>query len=819
MDIMGRRRAGSVNRHPSVTGQSSLKRGPSIKHAGSVRIVVPSGQRNLKSDTSGSIDFSPSSVCDASSIYSIPLSSVPARASSQKREGKRAARHIASKQSPTPSSRGRTHTVPNRGQSRSPVKQVGDRLDPVASDTSRCVPSRTFVRTSHQRDVLEFPTHRHPRVSIDMQIAAPLFVGGGSIEGSVKIVVDDVGKTKSKKTLLIERIAVDLVGVEESSGNRKAIFLSLGTELIDSNHPPPRNMVETTRSISNKDPSWPLIPSLSTLPFMMSLPLDTGPPPFRSKHARIRFILCTTMLIKDAGRVYLVRCSQDIFVLSTYDPEKALRSLPSPLTSSDEHTSLKSGAIESVKVTAGLHRQVWFGGSSIFVDVHIANNSRKTIKKLELSLERDILCYRHAAAGTLEQSASQARMFESNDRTILSKSVLKHSAQGWSAVEAYGTTTRTCELDIPRGHATVKCGKFFEVRYFLNISVSTSHTKLISIQLPIILIHMNSLDVLPNAVAQVAAAIEEKRSHHTRGHSRNTSHPANKPRGRHQPQADFSSPEEPARSIHHKPSRVQGRAFAAPRQQSLERMRAEAADMEQLCQTLDASPRKYLPHRPSAKARDVAPANTNSSSTHAIHKKARNPSLGGISVGSYTVLADDSSVASRGASAMEYVTPPSKRKARFFDPTALQDLEGEDSGEEGFKEKLRRLRSVRSNNESVRSHRSNATTKSKWRERLGGGGKENVAPEHHNRNRGARSALDHRDEGVMSGALGAYALGLTNQVQCQPQRRPSRSGGLGVNQEQDWQDADEKQTDRGRFEFRPVKRRPSAKFKYWLGGL
>lgn len=155
--------------------------------------------------------------------------------------------------------------------------------------------------------------------------------------------------------------------------------------------------------------------------------------------------------------------------------EKALRSLPSPLTASDEQSFSRSGLLETAKVTAGLHRQVWVSGSSIFVDIHIANGSRKTIKKLDLSLERDILCYRHvrcplrldlshvltrtkAAAATLEQSASQARIFESNQRSILSKHSLKQGANGWTGVEAYGSITRTCDLEIPRGHATVKCG-------------------------------------------------------------------------------------------------------------------------------------------------------------------------------------------------------------------------------------------------------------------------------------------------------------------------------------------------------------------------
>lgn len=52
-----------------------------------------------------------------------------------------------------------------------------------------------------------------------------------------------------------------------------------------------------------------------------------------------------------------------------------------------------------------------------------------------------------------------------------------------------------------------------KVRYFLNIIVSSAHSKLVTIQLPIVLIHTNSLNIVPNSVAQVTAAIEEKRAH------------------------------------------------------------------------------------------------------------------------------------------------------------------------------------------------------------------------------------------------------------------------------------------------------------------
>lgn len=92
----------------------------------------------------------------------------------------------------------------------------------------------------------------------------------------------------------------------------------------------------------------------------------------------------------------------------------------------------------------------------------------------------------------MEKSASQARIFDSNEKSILSKAIIKQGA-GWHGVPEHGSHVRTCDLEVPRGHATVKCGmckdrsrifyenltqlgKYFEVRYFLNVTVGTSHT-------------------------------------------------------------------------------------------------------------------------------------------------------------------------------------------------------------------------------------------------------------------------------------------------------------------------------------------------------
>jgi hypothetical protein len=560
--------------------------------------VDPPAIRSQKSATRaleyGSSSYS--STPEQSSLYSIPHSSVPQRTSSNAHARRPSTSQTRSTTAPVQQAPARGITarpkpsVANHGHSYSPVKETRLRLDVHGSAEARRVPSQTLIRHPHPVDIIQYPTYRHPRVRLELQLSAPLFVGGGSIEGHVTITVDSNDRSKYRRSLDIGEMAIDLLGFEDVTHGRTATFLALGTELLDANHPPPADMVQPTNIITTGDGYWPLAASSTLLPFMISLPLETGPPPFQSKHASIRFLLSVTAMIRDTGKSYKVRTSQDIQVLSTYDPEKALTSLPSPLTAADEFIMARLHGLESVRVTAGLHRQVWVSGGSIFVDVHISNRTQRPIKKLELTLERDILCYKHAAAATMEKSAVQARIFESNDRTILARSLFKTGAVGWNGVDAHATDMRTCELELPRGHATVRCGKYFEVRYFLNVTVFISTTKLVTVQLPIVLIHMVSLDVVPNSVAQVAAAIEEKRAQSKRSRSRLQDSSQNN-RGR-----SMSSPAQ-TNMVRRRPSYTPGRAFAAPREQSRDRQKEHRIDLQNLQQVLDESPRRNQPSR------------------------------------------------------------------------------------------------------------------------------------------------------------------------------------------------------------------------------
>ncbi|EXJ73017.1 uncharacterized protein A1O5_04166 [Cladophialophora psammophila CBS 110553] len=256
-------------------------------------------------------------------------------------------------------------------------------------------------------------------------------------------------------------------------------------------------------------------------------------------------------------------------MLTVHDPEKALASLASPLLAADTLYLAREPDIQTVKLTAGLHRQTWVNGALIFVDIHIANNTAKSVKKIEVQLEKTTLWYTHAPAGTAEKSANYLRLPKRTDTEIVGGTTLKKS-NTWKGVPSHSSDVRTIELEAPRGHVTISTGRYFEVRYFVNVVVTVKLFKTVAVQLPVTIIPINSLDILPNSLAQVAASIEAKRS-----------------------KTVPAPPADPGHAAYH-----QGQAFSVPVRRSAERVREERpmlpGDLDSLANDIERSPRKLV---------------------------------------------------------------------------------------------------------------------------------------------------------------------------------------------------------------------------------
>jgi hypothetical protein len=541
--------------HPAIASDSEPSEVPTPSNAES----VPAPTKSIGSR--------------AASMLSLPARDVPERRSSasifnQSVQGSRQASLQELPQWRIPPAASTGQVVPNRSRPSSPVKAAIDR-GPRSSDALLPAHSRTIIRTTPPLDILDRSSVRNERLLMTVNLPSPLFVGGGTVEGQVCLNADfgSPARKAKQKPMLITRLSVDILGVEEVNDGRRWVFLSLGSELIDGGHPPPTSLVQSRRYQNGPELSWILKSGSAILPFSLNLPLSLGPPPYLSKQACIRYLLVPTAYIQVGGKRSIVRQTWNIQMLTVFDPEKALASLPSPLLAADTLAITQAPDVHSVKVTAGLHRQTWVNGGKIFVDVHIVNHTAKCIKKIEVQLEKTTLWYAHAAAGTAEKSASHLRLPKRTDIEIIATTPVKKS-KSWQGVSAHSSEVRTCEIEVPRGHVTISTGRYFEVRFFVNVVVFATRFKTCSVQLPITLIHMNSLDILPNSLAQVAASIEAKRAKTV-----------------------------PVPSQGSMPKYYSGQAFAAPRKQSLERERGKdditTGEMNTLKQAIDTSPRRF----------------------------------------------------------------------------------------------------------------------------------------------------------------------------------------------------------------------------------
>ena len=326
-------------------------------------------------------------------------------------------------------------------------------------------------------DLIDTPRLTHSRLTLAIHLSGPIFMGGATLEGEVHIGIDGgpfETRRKSTPGLSLGKISATLIGVERCKA-RQHIFRALSSDLIDAAHPPPASMAPDPGS----NASWAVQPSNSTLPFRLDLPMTMGPPPYRSKKAGISYWLCTSAEFKISGKSHFVRQSREVTVLTVHDrtssnlsrsqctllwltqvaAEKALVNLSSPLLAMDEMPMSKQYSTQTVKLTAGLHRQTWISGYPIFVDMHIDNKSNKDVKKIELQLEKTTLYHKYSPPSTNAGSVDVLRLPDHRETEVV---VRKDLVDGFQGVHSMSQDLRTCQLELPTGLVSIETGVYFQ---------------------------------------------------------------------------------------------------------------------------------------------------------------------------------------------------------------------------------------------------------------------------------------------------------------------------------------------------------------------
>lgn len=160
----------------------------------------------------------------ATSALSLPMRDVPERRSSVSifSQSLQGSRHPSMQELPQWRVPPHSKIVPSRGKSTSPVRRAIEKA-PQSSDMLRASPSRTMIRTTPPLEILDRPSVRHERLQMSIHLPSPLYVGGGTVEGQIWLEIDrgSPNRKSKPKPMLISRMSLDIVGVEEVNDGRK----------------------------------------------------------------------------------------------------------------------------------------------------------------------------------------------------------------------------------------------------------------------------------------------------------------------------------------------------------------------------------------------------------------------------------------------------------------------------------------------------------------------------------------------------------------------------------------------------------------------
>ncbi|KAJ1035752.1 hypothetical protein NDA13_000412 [Ustilago tritici] len=371
------------------------------------------------------------------------------------------------------------------------------------------------------------------RVEVDLVLESDLVVEGGTLQGRMQIRVRKGSEKEGGVFLAQPKIRV--VGFEE--------LLADDTRYIFYHH---ASVIDGDRS--NNGPSEPYYlhdsPTLSTpetasfsalacfnggpdaegyaegkvgshsIPFSLELPVSKGAKgSYRGKNAVVRYIVIGSVKLKSASGANrsIAHFYRHVDLFPYLDPAVILSSALKPI----QVTSSKGlflGRSGKVHLMASLHRNTWVAGQRVYINVGIQNDTSKKINGMTLSLIRTVTLYKprleldmdnHSARRELDPDACQT----STTRKKIAEEELEMGQKGsrgvvtargwWTGVEPGQRVESSHYMHIPGDALSISRGRHVEVVYSIKVSIGSSLSSDVSVELPVRVINFFSLDPPP----------------------------------------------------------------------------------------------------------------------------------------------------------------------------------------------------------------------------------------------------------------------------------------------------------------------------------
>ncbi|KAJ1023475.1 hypothetical protein NDA16_003092 [Ustilago loliicola] len=371
------------------------------------------------------------------------------------------------------------------------------------------------------------------RVEVDLVLESDLVVEGGALQGRMQIRVRK-GSDKEGGVFLAQP-KIRVVGFEE--------LLADDTRYIFYHH---ASIIDGDRS--NNGPSEPYYlhgsPTLSSpetapfsalacfnggpdaegyaegkvgshsIPFSLEVPVSKGAKgSYRGKNAVVRYIVIGSVKLKSASGANrsIAHFYRHVDLFPYLNPAVVLSSAIKPIQATSSK-GLFLGGSGKVHLMASLHRNTWVAGQRVYINVGIQNDTSKKINGMTLSLIRTVTLYKprpeldmdnQSARRDLDPDACQT----STTRKKIAEEELEMGQKGsrgvvtargwWTGVEPGQRVESSHYMHIPADALSISRGRHVEVVYSIKVSIGSSLSSDVSVELPLRVINFVSLDPPP----------------------------------------------------------------------------------------------------------------------------------------------------------------------------------------------------------------------------------------------------------------------------------------------------------------------------------
>ena len=371
------------------------------------------------------------------------------------------------------------------------------------------------------------------RVEVDLVLESDLVVEGGTLQGRMQIRVRK-GSDKEGGVFLAQP-KIRVVGFEELLADDTRYIFYHHASVIDgdrSNHGPsePYYLHGSPTLSSPETAPFSALACFAggpdaegyaegkvgshSIPFSLELPVSKGAKgSYRGKNAVVRYIVIGSVKLKSASGANrsIAHFYRHVDLFPYLNPAVVLSSALKPIQASSSK-GLFLGGSGKVHLMASLHRNTWVAGQRVYIHVGIQNDTSKKINGMTLALIRTVTLYKprpeleldgQTARRDVDPDACQT----STTRKKIAEEELEMGQKGsrgvvtargwWTGVEPGQRVESSHYMQLPADALSISRGRHVEVVYSIKVSIGSSLSSDVSVELPLRVINFVSLDPPP----------------------------------------------------------------------------------------------------------------------------------------------------------------------------------------------------------------------------------------------------------------------------------------------------------------------------------